>query len=521
MLVQNLAITYKCFSSIGNSLNLKEMMNEVLKSFVSETYAIYGEYAIADETKNMVKLSSFGKINDFNPNKYKYFNEKIKLVVEEDKKVLILNLDYGAIYLITKNLEVDCSFFLSMFESFMNKLNISIQACINVQKLEESNRLLKDQQKELQRASKAKDDFMANMSHELKTPLNSINVISSVMKKNKDGLLNDKQIKNLEIINSCGNYLLTLINDVLDISKLEAGRIDVNYSKINLFDTVNEVYEMFMPQVYEKQSNLFFRFDDTIKEIYSDDHKIKQIVKNLLSNALKFVGDGSIYLDVKDEDEYVTIIIKDEGIGIPEDKLQTIFDRFKQADSTTTRKYGGTGLGLAICKELLDLMKGTIYVKSEINAGTTFFVTIPKNLDNLIHMEILDLNDDKELIIHPKISQIKYEEINNKTKILILNTDALEFFKIVISLQKEFNVIQVYKKIDLIKANSSEIKNVLIDIDTMDKDDLNDLISTFGNKLVILTNDVKLKLSQELDVKIIHKNEINLLEKKLKEYNER
>lgn len=141
MLVQNLAITYKCFSSIGNSLNLKEMMNEVLKSFVSETYAIYGEYAIADETKNMVKLSSFGKINDFNPNKYKYFNEKIKLVVEEDKKVLILNLDYGAIYLITKNLEVDCSFFLSMFESFMNKLNISIQACINVQKLEESNRL--------------------------------------------------------------------------------------------------------------------------------------------------------------------------------------------------------------------------------------------------------------------------------------------------------------------------------------------------------------------------------------------
>lgn len=520
MLVQNLAITYKCFSSIGNSLNLKEMMNEVLKSFVSETYAIYGEYAIENEMKELVKLSSFGKINDFNPNNYTLYDEKIKLVPEENRKVLILNLEYGSIFLITKNLEVDCSFFLSMFESFMNKLNISVQACLNVQKMEETNRLLKEQQRELQRASKAKDDFMANMSHELKTPLNSINVISSVMKKNKDGKLNDKQIKNLEIINSCGNYLLTLINDVLDISKLEAGRIDVNYSKMNLFDTVNEVYEMFMPQVNEKGSELYFNFDKSITEIYSDDHKIKQIVKNLLSNALKFVGDGSIYLDVKDEDDYATIIVRDEGIGIPEDKLESIFDRFKQADSTTTRKYGGTGLGLAICKELLDLMKGTIYVKSEVDVGTTFFVTIPKNLNNLAHMNLLDLSDEEDNLHKISMEVAKEDEID-KPRVLIYNTNALEFFKVVISLQKDFDVLQAYKKIELLKIDYNSIKNVLIDIDSIDKDEINDIISYFGSKLVILTNDENLKFSAELEIKIIHKNEINTLDKKLKEYNEK
>lgn len=212
--------------------------------------------------------------------------------------------------------------------------------------------------------------------------------------KNKDGKLDEKQVKNLEIINSCGKYLLSLINDVLDISKLEAGRIDVDYSKIDLFGTVNEVYEMFLPQVNEKNTHLYFNFDENIKHIYSDANKIKQIIKNLLSNSLKFVKDGSIYLDVKDEDKYVTIQVKDEGIGIDSDKLEHIFDRFKQADSSTTRKYGGTGLGLAICKELLELLEGTIYVKSKVNVGTTFYVTIPKNLDKLSHMDILEIKDN-------------------------------------------------------------------------------------------------------------------------------
>jgi len=517
MLVQNLAITYKCYSSIGNSLDLKEMMDQTLKTFVSETYAIFAQYCIKNEEGFLVKLSTFGKIDSFNPNDYSHYEDDIKLVVEEDRKVLIIKLDFGSIYLITKNMEVQCSFFISMFESFLQKLNMSVHACINVQKMQKANKLLKEQKKALREANKEKDDFMANMSHELKTPLNSINVISSVMKKNKDGSLNEKQIKNLEIINSCGNYLLTLINDVLDISKLEAGRINTSYSKVDLKQTLTEVYEMFLPQVKEKGVKLFFNFEDTINHIYSDDHKIKQIVKNLLSNALKFVGDGSIYLEVKDEDNYVTISIKDEGIGIPKEKLENIFDRFKQADTTTTRKYGGTGLGLAICKELLDLLKGTIYVKSEVDIGTTFYVTIPKNLDSLEHMDLLDLNNENNL--DTPIIPLNFESSNehvNKEKIVVYNTNPSEFFKLIIDLQKDFETIQVFKKYELQKVANNEIKKIIIDIDTVDKDELNDIILEYGEKLIILTEDENLQYSKNIEIDVVLKNEINSINKKIK-----
>ncbi|WP_421715313.1 sensor histidine kinase [Arcobacter arenosus] len=517
MLVQNLAITYKCYSSIGNSLDLKEMMDETLKTFVSETYAIFAQYCIKNKDGFLEKLSSFGKIDDFNPNDYSHYEDEIKLIVEENRKILIIKLHFGSIFLVTKNMEVQCSFFISMFESFLQKLNMSVQACLNVEKLKETNKLLKEQKKALREANKAKDDFMANMSHELKTPLNSINVISSVMKKNKDGSLNEKQIKNLEIINSCGNYLLTLINDVLDISKLEAGRINTIFTKVILKQTLTEIYEMFLPQAKEKGVKLFFNFDDSINHIYSDDHKIKQIVKNLLSNALKFVGDGSIYLDVKDEDKYVTISVKDEGIGIPKEKLENIFDRFKQADNTTTRKYGGTGLGLAICKELLDLLKGTIYVKSEVDVGTTFYVTIPKNLDNLEHMDLLDLNNDHDLnnsTLPLNIDKSTENEI--KEKVIVYNTNPSEFFKMIIDLQKDFEIIQVFKKYEIQKVANNEIKKIIIDIDTVDKDELNGIILEYSEKLIILTEDENLKFSNDIEIDVALKNEINSINKKIK-----
>ncbi len=517
MLVQNLAITYKCYSSIGNSLDLKEMMDQTLKTFVSETYTVFAQYCIRNQEGLLVKLSSFGKIDDFNPNDYSHYEDEIKLIVEKERKVLIIKLDFGYIFLITKNMNAHCSFFISMFESFLQKLNMSVEACLNVQKMQEANRLLKEQKKALREANKAKDDFMANMSHELKTPLNSINIISSVMKKNKNNSLNEKQIKNLEIINNCGNYLLTLINDVLDISKLEAGRINTVFSKVKLKQTLSEIYEMFLPQVNEKGVKLFFNFDDSINYIYSDDHKIRQIVKNLLSNALKFVEDGSIYLNVKDEDKYVTISVKDEGIGIPNENLENIFDRFKQADNTTTRKFGGTGLGLAICKELLNLLKGTIYVKSEIGRGTTFYVTIPKNLDNLAHMDILDLNNEHEL--NSSNIPLNFDNSNEdeiKEKIVVYNTNPSDFFKIIITLQKDFEVIQVFKKYELQKAVNTKIKKIIIDIDTVDKDELNDIILEYGERLIILTKDKNLDFSKDIEIGIALKDEINSINKKIK-----
>ena len=245
-------------------------------------------------------------------------------------------------------------------------------------------------------SSKSKDEFLANMSHELKTPLNSINIISDVMMKNRNNNLDEKQVYNLKIINKCGNELLHLINDVLDLSKLEAGRLILNYDIINIKDLIVNIYDMFHPQTNAKNIDFIMKIDNTLQDIYSDPDRIKQIVKNFLSNALKFTQKGKISLIVKDENKNIRIIVEDDGIGIPQDKLENIFDRFKQVDGTTTKKYGGTGLGLAISKELSSLLKGKISVTSEINQGSRFEFEFPKNSHLIEGLCILDLNSENK-----------------------------------------------------------------------------------------------------------------------------
>ena len=285
---------------------------------------------------------------------------------------------------------------LQKLANTFNKMSKRInEAYINMQQLtmirEIQKNKLEDQKNELIKANKAKDDFLANMSHELKTPLNSINVISDVMAKNRSGKLDEKQVKNLQIINKCGKDLLFLINDVLDLSKLEAGQIIVNNSSINLKDLMSSIYDMFYPQTKMKNIDFVMKIDESLESIYSDEDRIKQIIKNLLSNALKFTEKGRISLVVKDDKENIRIIVEDEGIGIPKDKLEHIFDRFKQVDGSTTRKYGGTGLGLAICKELAMLLKGDVYVSSELDKGSKFEFIFSKNLNLLESLKKLEL----------------------------------------------------------------------------------------------------------------------------------
>jgi len=258
----------------------------------------------------------------------------------------------------------------------------------NAQK--ENTKALSKQRFELIEANKSKDDFLANMSHELKTPLNSINVISEVMMKNKTANLDAKQVKNLEIINKCGKDLLFIINDVLDISKLEAGQLILNYDKIHIKELIKSIYDMFYPQVKIKNLDFILKIDDSLDLIFSDENRIKQIVKNLLSNALKFTSKGKISLIAKDENKNLRIIVKDEGVGIAEDKLEYIFDRFKQADGSTTRHYGGTGLGLSICNELALLLKGDITVTSQLEKGSSFEFVISKNEDLIVGLDLLE-----------------------------------------------------------------------------------------------------------------------------------
>ena len=336
---------------------------------------------------------------------------------------------------------------------------------------------LKNTQDELTKAkniamesNKIKSDFLANMSHELKTPLNSINIISSVMTKNRNQKLDEEQIKNLDIINNCGNHLLYLINDVLDISKLDAGNIKTISGDFDFKKFIYLIKEEYSNQMKEKNLQFTINYDDKITSIHNDELKIKQIIENLLSNAIKFTNKGEITLSVKDDNDYMIIEIKDDGIGIEESKLKDIFLRFKQVDESTSRKYTGTGLGLAISKELAHLLNGDIEVKSEVNKGSTFTLKFVKN-SNVENKIVMKRKDTKTY----ETSSVKKDiQTNNlkETKILILNDNPVSLFNIFVELKRKA------KKVTLINNLDDFIKNI-------DKNDYDKIIVNISDKIKI------------------------------------
>lgn len=372
-------------------------------------------------------------------------------------------------------------------------------------KLKELAIKLNKQKNELIDAHKAKDAFLANMSHELKTPLNSINVISSIMMKNKQNRLDEEYQKNMTVINRCGKDLLYLINDILDISKLEAKEINLDLTNINLSDFISEIEDMFRPQALQKKLDFIVSCDKSIDFVNIDKNRVNQIIKNLLSNALKFTTKGKIELIVKkNNDEFLEIVLKDDGIGIAQYKLDHIFDRFKQADSTTTRKFGGTGLGLAISKELCNLMGGDITVESKVNVGTTFTATINiKNSDNKENIRKPIINERIEEFSMDK--NIEEKKINT---IYILNNDPVTFISIVIELNKEFDVKQAsnLKNFKDLIQNIKDEDLILLSIDKRNFEELEnfDLI-----KAVVICDD--LELIESLDTKckkLFEKNDL-------------
>jgi signal transduction histidine kinase/CheY-like chemotaxis protein len=227
-----------------------------------------------------------------------------------------------------------------------------------------------------EQANKAKSTFLANMSHELRTPLNAIIGFTRIVRKKADGAIPEKQLQNLDKVLTSSEHLLGLINTVLDIAKIEAGRMDViaaNFSVSMLMDQcANLATPLLKPRVHLEKS-----IDSSASIIYSDQDKIKQIVLNLLSNAAKFTHEGKIVLAVQKQDGVLNISVTDSGIGISEEALGRIFEEFQQADTSTTRQYGGTGLGLAISRNLARLLGGELKATSEMDKGSMFTLTLP------------------------------------------------------------------------------------------------------------------------------------------------
>ncbi|MET3723362.1 response regulator [Sphingomonas trueperi] len=248
--------------------------------------------------------------------------------------------------------------------------------------LERGSAALLVKTRELEQASQYKSDFLANMSHELRTPLNSLLILAKLLGDNGPATLTAEQVKFARTIESSGNDLLTLINDILDLSKIEAGHVDIRPEPVSLARLGTDLRQVFQPVAEQRGLALEILFDESApKGIETDRMRLEQVLKNLLSNALKFTEKGSVRLQVRADGDRIAFAVRDTGIGISPEQQKMIFEAFHQADGTINRRYGGTGLGLSISRELARLLGGGITLESRAGEGSTFTLTLPVHYD--------------------------------------------------------------------------------------------------------------------------------------------
>lgn len=321
--------------------------------------------------------------------------------------------------------------------------------------LEKAQKEIKRKAADLEMASKYKSEFLANMSHELRTPLNSILVLSQMLSANKGDNLNPKQIEFANTINSSGKDLLELINDVLDLSKVESGMMEVNAETVNMEQFTTDISRKFAHIAKNKGIEFQVSLDKNVpSEIHSDPQRLMQIVKNFIANAIKYTEQGRVTVKISkpdannknsngrfDPDKTVCFAVKDTGIGISKEKQQLIFEAFKQADGTISRKYGGTGLGLSISKNLAHLLGGEIHLESKDGKGSTFTLYLPVHFTNgkgdqneSIAAEFSDFTETDDLIDNTSFEETQekvpgtndhYKDFSNKSSDLLPAEDNI------------------------------------------------------------------------------------------------
>jgi len=389
--------------------------------------------------------------------------------------------------------------------------------------LDETNReiLIKQQEiiekaEALELANTYKSEFLANMSHELRTPLNSILVLSQLLAERNSLLpLNDKEKEFADTIHSSGTDLLVLINDVLDLSKVEAGHLEIIHEPFELEKLLNDNSRMFKPLTDSKSILFKTSLEAGLpKTINSDYMRIQQIIKNLVSNSIKFTENGDVTLAIRrpsdfeadtigcDKNTHIAIIVSDTGIGIPEDKQQLIFEAFRQSDGTTSRKYGGTGLGLTISRELSNMLEGRILVESTIGQGSKFVFILPTNNieeTNLIEKDIVSITEVQEEKIEENIllTPTKPKQDN----LLLIIEDDLNFANILKNLSEEkgFDCIIAHTGSDGFKLAVEERPSaIVLDLGLPDMDGM-DLVEKLG----------KIEITHSIPIHIISGMESN------------
>ena len=391
-----LLILQKYFANIDTAKNGEEGLQKALKK----------EYDIIITDILMPKLDGLEMIQ-----KIKQTNNHTKFIIQ----TAYSNRDF-----LVKSIELGVSGYLIKPITFKQIANTIKQVTDEIYNQKKINEHIQ----EIERLSKVKSEFLANMSHEIRTPLNAILGFIKIMKDEDDG----KFAKYLNIIDSSSQTLLTIINDILDLSKIEAGKLKIEFIDFHSEELFTAI-ELFEQKAKEKSIDYKIKFINVPEFLYSDIHRLKQIISNLISNAIKFTPENKkVEVTIEYNNENLYVEVADEGIGIPKEKLTTIFDAFSQADASTTRQFGGTGLGLTISYRLVDMLGGKLKVESELNKGSKFFFSIPikqgKNFTsnkinsiNLKNLKILLAEDNQANQMFMKIIldklNITYDIANN------------------------------------------------------------------------------------------------------------
>jgi len=452
-LEKRVEILYEIAMSIGNSLELKLALKEVLTQILHKLNAVGIAVFAHDQScpdyiipRRGISKEIIDSVQQFFKNNKEYDGHLLDTLILRDYKLYLFNLpNYGVLALVHKK-ELDQHLTHSL-EPVLKKLVASIHSCLVNQLQKEQEEQLKDNLIEVKRIQSAKDQFLANMSHEIRTPLNGIVGFLNILNETD---LTEEQKNYLKTIISSSESLLSIINDILDISKIQSGKLEIENISCNLIDEIKSVVELFVAKADENHNKLNFQIESGIPStLVCDPLRIKQIISNVIGNAIKFTENGRIDVNIQKESAHnneveLRFSIKDNGVGIEENKLAHIFDPFSQSDASITRKFGGTGLGLSISNDLLKLMDSKLQVISKVGQGCEFYfyltlakhikaaaedidqstVSVMKNASNY-NILIAEDNKTNQLLI----KTIFFKKFNNKVDIANDGIEAVALYE--------------------------------------------------------------------------------------------
>ncbi|MGA4517008.1 ATP-binding protein [Solibacillus silvestris] len=335
---------------------------------------------------------------------------------------------------------------------------------------------LRQSAEQLRQSSNYKSEFLANMSHELRTPLNSILILSEMLAENHENHLSDDELEYAKVIHDSGEDLLNLINDILDLSKVEAGKMDLWFREMDVYEIPQHIQNLFMPIANQKGLELSVDVANDLAEIFHTDVKrFHQVLNNLLSNALKFTEEGSVTVKVDRaritpamrqlSDTWITVSVTDTGIGIPKNKQNIVFESFQQADGATVRKYGGTGLGLSICREVTKLLGGWITLSSTEGQGSTFTVYLPSLPDGNAAQTNIAVQEAVYTDVTPAMGVSK--SIFDEKHILIVDDDYRNIYALRQALEhKGVHILEASNGVECLNIlqTATRVDAVLMDI---------------------------------------------------------